>query len=291
MLGIFFALTAALSWGTGDYLGGIASRRYPLLWVMLASAGGGMTLALVLSLGSGDPFPSGDDVVLAVAAGLAGLVALAAFYKALAIGTMSIVAPITATGAAIPVLWGVIGRGESLSSFTVVAMFVAIAGVILASREQDLAETTGVDAATHRRSVLLAIVAALGFGAIFTLIAEAGEHSIYWPAAILKCSTVVAVAVALLIARRGTGEQPARPSGNGWLFPISIGFFDVSANITFTAATHHGSLAVTSVVSSLYPVTTILLAYVFLHERLVKSQILGVFLALAGVAMISAATA
>lgn len=288
MLGIGFALIAALSWGTGDYLGGIGSRRYPLLWVLLASAAGGMTLALVLSVASGNAFPSNEDVVLSVAAGFAGLLALSAFYKALAIGTMSIVAPVTATGAAVPVLWGVIAKGERLSALTITAMFVAIVGVILASREQDRAETIGVDAETHRQSILLAIVAALGFGTIFTLIAEAGQESVFWPAAILKFATVVTVAITLLILRGRTGEGAPRPRGRGWLFPFSIGLFDVSANIAFAASTHHGALAITSVVSSLYPVTTILLAYVFLHERLVRTQIGGVALALAGVAFLAA---
>jgi drug/metabolite transporter (DMT)-like permease len=80
-----------------------------------------------------------------------------------------------------------------------------------------------------------------------------------------------------------------RPRGKWWLFPIAIGFFDVGANITFAASTHHGALAITSVVSSLYPVTTVILAFAFLHERLAVSQRLGVVLALAGVAMLAAA--
>lgn len=289
MIAILLALSAAVSWGTGDYLGGIASRRFALLWVLMAASLGGLLLSGTATVISGDEAPTQQHFVLAACAGAAGLVALAAFYQALAIGTMSIVAPITATGAAIPVLWGVIGRGESLTLFAIFAILVAVTGVILASREQDKAETTGVDDATHRRSIFLAIVAAVGFGTIFTLIAEAGEESIYWPAATLKLTTLglVVIIVALAGARRSTWG--ARPRGKEWLFPITIGFFDVTANITFAAAAQQGKLAITSVVSSLYPVITVILAFIFLHERLAMSQRVGVVMALAGVVMLAAA--
>ncbi|MGK2878293.1 MAG: EamA family transporter [Solirubrobacterales bacterium] len=289
MLAIALALSAAITWGTGDFLGGIAARRYALLWVLLASSLGGLLVSVSGSLISGDPIPPQGDLVIAAFAGLAGLVALAAFYEALAIGTMSIVAPITATGSSIPVLWGVIGRGETLTAFAIFAIAVAVCGVILASREQDKAETTGVDAATHRRSILLAIVAAIGFGTIFTLIAEAGEESIFWPAATLKLTTLGAVVLIMLIGVTRRSALGERPHGTGWFFPISIGFFDVTANITFAAATQQGALSITSVVSSLYPVITVMLAFVFLHERLAVSQRVGVAMALLGVVMLAAA--
>jgi drug/metabolite transporter (DMT)-like permease len=289
MIAILLALSAAVSWGTGDYLGGIASRRFALLWVLLASAFGGLLVSGVATVVSGDEAPTQEHFILAALAGGAGLVALAAFYQALAIGTMSIVAPITATGAAIPVLWGVIGRGESLTAFAIFAIIVAVTGVILASREQDEAETTGVDEATHRRSILLAVVAAIGFGTIFTLIAEAGEESIYWPAATLKLTTLGLVVLIVLLAGARRSTWGARPRGKEWLFPITIGFFDVTANITFAAAAQQGKLAITSVVSSLYPVITVILAFIFLHERLAMSQRVGVVMALAGVVMLAAA--
>lgn len=289
MIAILLALSAAVSWGTGDYLGGIASRRFALLWVLLASAFGGLLVSGTATVISGDDAPTLEHFILAAFAGVAGLVALAAFYQALAIGTMSIVAPITATGSAIPVLWGVIGRGESLTLFAIFAIIVVVTGVILASREQDEARTTGVDDATHRRSILLAMVAAIGFGTIFILIAEAGEESIYWPAATLKVTTLGLVVLILLLAGARRTTWGARPRGREWLFPITIGFFDVTANITFAAAAQQGKLAITSVVSALYPVITVILAFIFLHERLAVSQRVGVVMALAGVVMLAAA--
>lgn len=289
MLAIALAFASALLWGTGDFLGGMAARRFALLWVLLVSAMGGITLATTGALISGDELPPSSDLLIGAVAGVAGVVALAAFYKALAIGTMSIVAPTTATGAAIPVLWGVVGRGDKLTVLAVTGILVAITGVILASREQDVAHTTGVDAATHRQSILLAIVAAIGFGTIFALIAEAGEESIFWPAATLKLTTFAIVLVVIAASGARREAWGARPQGKQWLFPFSIGFFDVGANITFAASSQHGALAITSVVSSLYPVTTVLLAFVFLHERLALSQRFGVAMALLGVVLLAAA--
>lgn len=284
MLSIALALTSALSWGTGDFLGGLAARRYGLAWVLCGTAAGGIVLGVSVSLISGDPFPPAHDTLLAVIAGLCGLVGLACFYHALAIGTMSIVAPISATGAAIPVLWGV-SQGEQLSALAIAAIVVVIVGVMLASREQADQPTKSE---SHALSILLALAAAAGFGAVFTLIAETADASIYWPSAILKAATLSGALVFVALQGARHADLGLRPRGRQWLFPISIGFFDVSANVVFAASTTHGTIAISSVVSSLYPVTTVLLAYGFLHERLARVQRIGVVLALIGVAGLAA---
>jgi drug/metabolite transporter (DMT)-like permease len=285
MISIALALTSALSWGTGDFLGGLAARRYGLAWVLCGTALGGLLTGVAVSLISGDAFPPAREVLLAAVAGVAGLIGLACFYHALAIGTMSIVAPISATGITIPVAWGVI-QGEHLSSLAVGAIVVVIVGVMLASREHSpvAAETSE----SHALSVLLALAAAVGFGLVFLLIAETADTSVYWPSAILKAATLAGAALFVLGRTLSGGEIGPRPAGRHWLFPISIGFFDVSANVSFAAATTHGTLAVASVVSSLYPVTTVILAFIFLHERLATSQRIGVAMALLGVAMLAA---
>lgn len=284
MLAIALALVSALSWGTGDFLGGLAARRFGLAWVLCGTALGGLALGVTVSLISGDAFPSTGDALLAGLAGLSGLIGLACFYHALAIGTMSIVAPISATGAVIPVAWG-IAHGERLSALAVVAIVVVIFGVMLASREQSDAPAAGE---SHALSILLALAAAASFGIVFTVIAETSDASIYWPSAILKSATFCGALLFVGIQSARGGELGARPVGRQWLFPLSIGLFDVSANIAYAAATTHGAIAITSVVSSLYPVTTVLLAYGFLHERLARSQRVGVILALVGVAGLAA---
>ncbi|MGH2906096.1 MAG: EamA family transporter [Solirubrobacterales bacterium] len=286
MLSIALALVSAASWGTGDFLGGMAARRYALVWVLAAASFGGLVLATVASFASGQPFPPADDVALAAAAGLAGLVALAAFYNALAIGTMSIVAPISATGTAIPVLWGIAARGEDISVIAGVGIIVLLGGVILASREQDAAATGEAVPVNHRLSVLLALVAAVGFGTIFVLIAESSGTSQFWPSAILKAASLVGTL--LVIAVIGRRIKGTRPSHREWLFPVSVGFFDVTANITYASATHRGQIAIASVVAAMYPVVTVLLAQTFLKERMAPSQKVGVVLALVGVLVLAA---
>lgn len=284
MLSIALALTSALSWGTGDFLGGLAARRFGLAWVLCGTAAGGLLLGVSVSLISGDPFPPMHETLLAAAAGICGLIGLACFYHALAIGTMSIVAPISATGAAIPVIWG-IAHGERLSALAACAIVVVIAGVMLASREQ----TDQQDATeSHTLSIVLALAAAAGFGAVFTLIAETADASVYWPSAILKGATLSGALIFVALQSVRGQQLGERPVGRQWLFPITIGFFDVSANVAFAAATTHGTVAVASVVSSLYPVTTVMLAYFFLHERLDRMQRFGVVLALFGVAALAA---
>lgn len=285
MLSIALALSSALLWGTGDFLGGLASRRYALAWVLCGTAVGGLILGTTISLLSGDPFPPTHDAVLGAIAGVAGLIGLAAFYHALAIGTMSIVAPISATGASIPVVWGVT-NGESLSALAIVAILVVVSGVMLASREQTPEDVEPKE--SHTLSVALALVAAAGFGTVFTLIGEASDSSVYWPSAILKMTTLTGALLFVAFSALRGADLGVRPAGRQWLFPLAIGCFDVSANVTFAAATQEGQIAIASVVSSLYPVTTVLLAYAFLHERLARSQLAGVAMALGGVAVLAA---
>lgn len=285
MLSIALALGSALTWGTGDFLGGLAARRFGLAWVLCGTATGGLLFGTTVALISGDPFPAAHYVVLAAAAGVAGLIGLACFYHALAIGTMSIVAPISASGAAIPVAWG-LANGETLSTASAAAIVVLICGVMLASREQS--ENPTASSESHTLSVVLALAAAAGFGTVFTLIAETSEASIYWPSAILKAATLSGALIFVAVQSARSAELGARPHRRAWLFPLMIGCFDVSANVMFAGATTHGDLAIASVVSSLYPVTTVLLAFAFLHERLTRSQQVGVAMALIGVAALAA---
>lgn len=281
MIAIALAFASALTWGTGDFLGGLASRRWGLAWVLCATGCGGALLGVAISLTTGDPLPDGGTLTLAALAGLSGLSGLACFYHAFKIGTMSIVAPISASGAAIPVAWG-LANGEQISTLTAVAIIVLITGVMLASREDS--GDVGASGEGHVLSVLLALASAVFFGIVFTLLGETASASVYWPSAILKVATFAGAVVFVLIVRgvRGT-DLGLRPLGWWWAFPVSVGFFDVTANMMFAAATTHGALAITAVVSSLFPVMTVLLAFIFLHERLSRLQLGGVVLAVLGV--------
>lgn len=292
MLALAMALSSALAWGAGDFVGGMAAKRLAMPLLLLGTAFGGTLFAALLVAASGQPVPPSADLALGAVAGLAGLVALGAFYRALAIGTMSIVAPVTASGTAIPVAVGVAG-GDPAGWLTISGFMLTIAGVMLASREH---QETGAGAAgprpstdDHRRSIVLAIVAAIGFGCIFVLIKRAGQSSELWPMLSLKGTSFVTMAL-IVGGIAAIGRAPATwPSVHDWRAPLFVGALDVTAGSTYAYAATHGPLSVAAVVASLFPVVTVLLAHRVLGERLVRSQRAGVVMAIAGVAVLAAA--
>jgi drug/metabolite transporter (DMT)-like permease len=285
MLAISMALVSAISWGTGDFLGGIQSRRFAVPIVLLGSSLGGLLFVGIIELGLRDSIPPIGDMWLGAIAGFISIFALAAFYRALEIGTMSIVAPISATGTAIPVIVGIID-GDDITLLAAIGLVVTVTGVMLASREQDeAAAASSVSDADHRTSILLAIVAAIGFGTIFVLIAKASTENIFWPAVALKGTTFIIMSVFMLLAwRRIPKPWPVKVE---WAPLLLIGCFDVGANTTFALSSNHGQLSITAVVASMFPVTTVLLAYKFLGERLARLQLVGIVLALLGLAMLT----
>jgi drug/metabolite transporter (DMT)-like permease len=286
MLSIALALASAITWGTGDFLGGLQTRRFAVPYVLVGTSLGGGLLIVTALLVTGQSAPPASDMWLGVACGFVSLVALGAFYSALAIGTMSIVAPISATGTAIPVIWG-LAHGETLGLIAFAAVIVTVVGVILASREHKPDDALKEASGNHRTAVMLAFVAAAGFGTIFVLIAEASTVSVLWPNLALRGTSFSLICIFVLLFRgRLTNPQPA---GTQWLTVIGVGFFDVTANVTYALATNHGPIAVASVVAAMYPIMTVLLAYKFLHERIAPSQKLGVALAIVGVAVLAAA--
>src|SRR4051794_41562932 len=176
MAGIAFALTAAASWGLADFMAGLKSRRLGVLAVMVWVEAAGLIAILAVIAATGEPLPDTRSLVAAIIAGAAGFSALGAFYKALAIGTMSIVAPISATCAAIPVVVG-IATGDSLSALVAVGLVVIVAGVVAASREEVQEAGHG---GPNRPAILLAMAAAGGVGPCFTFAGIAPGGSVVW---------------------------------------------------------------------------------------------------------------
>jgi drug/metabolite transporter (DMT)-like permease len=206
-------------------------------------------------------------------------VALGAFYRGLAIGTMSVVAPISATAAAVPVLVGVI-EGERPGALQVAGMAAALAGVILASREP--IEEGG--APTNRASIGLALVAAAGFGTFFVGVDKASASAeVPWVMLVQRGCSLVLLVAAALVARPSLPRDGASVAALG-----VIGLLDLGANGLYALATTHGLLSVVSVLGSLYPAVTVVLARLVLAERIARVQEAGVVLALAGVVAISA---
>jgi drug/metabolite transporter (DMT)-like permease len=276
-LGIVLALAASACWGVADFFGGLQSRRLSALTVVLGVQAAGLLIAGAAVLITGKPVPGGEDAAWALAAGLAGVLGLTCFYRALAVGTMSIVAPISSTGVALPVLVGLAG-GDHLSLVQTAGLGCAIVGVLLAGRE------AGDEAAPSARlGVLLALAAAVGFGTYFVGAAEAADGGVLWT---LVLARVAAIPVLAAIAT-AAGAPPVPPRGVARRLFV-IGALDLAATGLYAAATTEGLLAVVSVLGALYPVSTVLLARAVLGERLSPVQGAGVGAALAGVALIAA---
>jgi drug/metabolite transporter (DMT)-like permease len=227
----------------------------------------------------GEPPPDAGAVALAAAAGASGLVGLASFYRALAVGTMSVVAPISATAAVVPVVVGIVS-GERPSFVQGVGVALALGGVALASREEtDEAETDRRVAA----GVGLALLSALGFGTFFVFLDRASESDIPWTMLTSRGTSTALLVVAALALR-----PPLRQARGALRVLVLIGILDVSANGLFALASTKGLVSIVSVLSSLYPVVTVAAARVVLHERVMGLQWAGVGLALGGVVLLSA---
>jgi drug/metabolite transporter (DMT)-like permease len=279
VLAVLLAAASSLCWGLADFVGGLQSRVRPLVTVLLVAQVAAVAMGIAFVAFSSDPFPDLEPAALATGAGVAGCAALAAFYRGLAIGTMSIVAPVSATGAAVPVLVG-LAEGERPGALQVAGILLAMIGIVLAAREPGGAAPSRA----VRASLVLAGFAALGFGTFFVLIDRATElGGAPWSLLLVRVGEVALLGLLALATR------PAMPSGMRDAAPLlGIGVLDFSATAFFALATEKGLLSVVSVVGSLYPAVTVVLARAVLAERVARSQEVGVVLTLAGVVAISA---
>jgi drug/metabolite transporter (DMT)-like permease len=271
---VVLALASSVTWGVSDFLGGLQTRRRPLLTVMFFGQGAGFaSLFIALAIrGEGPPGGSGW-IAWALLASVAGVTGLAAFYRGLATGAMGVVAPISSAAAVVPLIVG-LALGERPHPIQALGIVLAIVGVVLASREESGSSAAGAG---------LAIVAALGFGGFFVGIARASEADVLWALTVSRAFSVAFLVCAVLLAR------PQFPrTARGVRDLVVIGVLDTSANLLFALATTQGLVSVVAVLGSLYPIMTVVLARVVLHERLHPLQRVGAIGALAGAALISA---
>lgn len=243
-----------------------------------------LAVMVVFVAATGAPAPSGEAAGYALAAGLCGIAGLGAFYRGLAIGTMAIVAPISATGVALPVAVGLL-QGDEPGPVASAGLVLAIVGVVLASRETRPDDVPPLREDARRQSVILALFAGLAFGAYFTFADLASEESVEWA---LLLSRVISTPVLLVIVIASVGVAAIPRSPVTLLQLAAIGMLDLVANACYNVATTKGDLSGVAVAAALYPVVTVMLAAVFLHERVRGSQAVGVVAALTGVVMIAA---
>jgi drug/metabolite transporter (DMT)-like permease len=280
MLAIALGLGSSLFWGLADFGGGLQSRRFSVIAVLLVSQAVGLAgIAVIVAL-SGEPAPALADLWPAAAGGAGGLLALSAFYRALAIGTMSIVAPISATGSAVPVIVG-LATGERPGAVQLLGIGVAGVGVVLASREAP--HDDAARARAGRASIALALVAALGFGAFFVGMDRAANADILWALLAARIAGNLGMLAFVLVARPRLHVPPAALPALA-----AVGVLDLTANALYAWGTTEGLLSVVAVLGSLYPVATVLLARGVLGERIRRVQEVGVLSALAGVVLIAA---
>ncbi len=282
MLAIALALMSSVLWGFSDYFGGVKSRSFPVPVVLAGTYGASLTVMLIFIAVRGAGPPPAEYVLAGLGAGLVGVIGLAAFYRGLAIGTMSIVAPIAATGVSVPVIAGLI-LGDKPGLAGSLGLALAVVGIVLASREDD--EST-IGPREQRRSVILAIIAGMGFGTYFVLAEFGSNEDVAWTLLLSRISgfPIVALVVLLVVRRGGLGSAPGRSAIAAL---AGIGLLDLGANALFNVASTMGELSSVAVASSLYPVVTVMLAALLLGERVQGMQRVGVFVALTGVVLIA----
>lgn len=278
MSGILLALAASISWGVADFGAGVGARRLPVPLVIAATQTAGIVfVGLAVAIVRPEP-PSAAQFGYGAVAGTLGLFGLFAFYRALAIGAMGIVGPLTATGAVVPLAYG-LARGERPSTVQLLGVALAIVGVIAAAVERHPTQA----GARIGSGVGLSLLAALAFGSSLVFLSKAAAGGALWAPLSMRSVGVPLVLVAMLVLRTPTEGLRA----SLWLL-VGVGVCDTGANILFGFAVSRGLLSVVSVLASLYPVVLVALARVLLHERIARHQLAGVAIALTGVALISA---
>ena len=278
MSGILLALAASLSWGVADFGAGVGARRLPVPLVIVVSQGAGLVFVGVVVAIAQPHTPTLAQFAWGALAGTVGLFGLTAFYRALSIGAMGIVGPLSATAAVVPLAYG-LARGERPSSLQLAGVALAVVGVVAASIEK----SGHVEGRRIGAGVGYALLAALAFGCSLIALSKAVVGGALWAPLSMRAVGVPLMLVVVLLLR----PPHAGLRLSLWLL-VGVGIFDTAANVLFGLAVSRGLLSVVSVLASLYPVVLVAMARVLLHERIARHQLGGVAIALTGVALISA---
>jgi uncharacterized membrane protein len=272
------AILSSILWGGADFFGGKLSKRYQAIAVTAVSQAFGLLIGITIILVSSSwikPNLSWDGYFLSgICAGLLGFLGLIAFYTGLATGRMGVVAPISALSVLIPLTIAFI-NGEKPSSAQLIGMTIALTGAVFASGPE-------LKGGLAVKPIVLAVIAAFGFGAAVAFIAKGSADSAIMTMTTMRFSTFI-VALFLFARFRTTGGFKKKD------IPVlvGIGAADFIANLLLGVATTKGLVSLAVVLGSLYPIVTALLAFKILHERLHKIQYVGIGFAIAGVAVIS----
>ena len=278
MISILFGLASGLSWGAGDFAGGLASRKLGTYRAVFFQEVVGLCLVVAPVLIIREPFFSSRALVFAMLSGVSGNMGLLLFYHALGTRNMSIAAPVSALMTAIlPVVAGSLTEGTP-GALTFLGFGFALTAVWLVSQDHD--STRGVRA--HLSDLVLPLLAGIGFGGFFILIHEASRASTIWPMIASRTTGVIMVGLLMLTRRMPWRVDPSVRA------PVAAsGVLDISGNLFFILAAQAGRLDVAAVLGSLYPGGTVLLAWLFLKERLSRLQWLGIALAMVAIVLLT----
>ncbi len=276
-MSILLALVSAAVYGIADYAGGRASRVFASALVTLIGQVVSLVLVVVLVLLIGTPVPSGGTFAWGVVGGAAGAVGLVSLYHAFAHGAITVVAPLSAVvGAILPVIVG-LAQGERPDVIAYVGIAVALVAVALVSGAIGEHDTP-----TQAPIIGFALLAGAGFGLLFVALDRADSESGLWPLVGARLASVpILLGICLVLrARPGAHRSPL-------LIAVFAGFLDMLANVTYLAAVRGGLLSVVAVVSSLYPASTVLIAFGLDHERVNRWQAAGMALAVAALVLVT----
>jgi len=275
---VIFALLTAIVYGVADYSGGRASRTASSASVTFVGQSLSFVILIVVAIALGDPIASTHDLLLSAGAGVAGSLGLLAFYRALASGQMTVVAPITAlVGTVIPVVWGLV-NGERPGGVAYVGMAAAVLAVALVTN------AFGLHAA--KISLQLVLLAAFGgacFASIFIAFDYTSRDAGVWPLLALRVVSVPLIFCVVVFTRK-----PMKLSGPSLRFALVSGVLDSGANWLYLLAAREGLLSIVAVVTSLYPVSTLLLATSLDKEKLHKTQWVGIVFVVIALVLVSA---
>ena len=274
MAAALLALAASVSWGIGDFSGGLISRRLPVAGVTFLQHSAGLATVALAAVVVTQPL-SGRALALGALGGLFSACGVLSYYRGLSIGTMSIVSPLAACGAVVTVAVS-LATGERPSRIALLGALIALVGAVLASFQEH------ARGGSHRQAVVLGGVTALMFGFQLYFFGRASDDG--GPiSAVLGARTVSALLLGAFIV---TLRPPVDLSRRGLAAAVIVtGVLVATANLLYGLSAERGLIAIASVLASLYPVTTLFLAYVFLNERLTAVQRVGVLVALTGVVL------
>jgi uncharacterized membrane protein len=279
-LAITLSLLAAVAFGSGDFFGGMGSKRAKANAMIISSQLIGLVAYIILALVTQETFPEARYLVIGMFGGLFGCIGLNALYRGLATGRMGLVAPVSAVLAAIiPMIYGVFTLGL-LPIHKFLGLGIALVAVWLISRSEQLGKI-------QWRDLVLPVIAGLGFGIAFIFVSELADGTVFWGLTALRITSITVMFLFTLFSTRSLVRQEYFVPMSVLWFVALAGGLDSIGNVLLILANQNGRVDIVNVLSSLYPAPTILLAWWLLKEKIIRPQLVGIVLALIAIALIT----